>query len=408
MKRDRARILSLTLIAAGCCVTAVAQEKPTTAEPDGKIFRPAELEPTAERRAQLKLPPGFEISVFAEKLGKPRMLAVAPDGRVYVTRRGPKGDVLLLRDTDGDGKAEPPITVATIPHVHGIALRENTLFLAAVRELYRATVKPDGTLEKPEAIIRDLPDAGQHPNRTLAFSPKGELFLSVGSTCNAAPEPNPENATMLVVKPDGSSRAIFASGLRNTIGFAWHPASGELFGMDHGIDWLGDDGNREELNHLQRGKKYGWPFVYEDGKANPGDNPKEHTGLTWEEYAKTCENPVLTYTAHAAPMALHFYTGKNFPEEYRGDAFVTFHGSWNRGQPSGYNITRVKFAKDGKKPAAGASATAEFTDFLTGFYLPAEKGQFGRPCALAELPDGSLLLSDDGAGTLYRIRYTGK
>ena len=387
-------ILALPLI-------SLAQEKPVTAEPGGKIFRPAELKATAERQAKLKLPPGFALSVFAENLGKPRMLAVAENGQVYVTRRGPEGDVLLLRDADGDGKAEAPVVVSRIPHVHGIALRENTLYLAAVRELYRAKIKADGTLEEPQQLIRDLPDAGQHPNRTLAFSPKGELFLSVGSTCNAAPEPNPENATMLVVKTDGSRREIFASGLRNTIGFDWHPPTGELFGMDHGIDWLGDDGNREELNHLQRAKKYGWPFVFEDGRDNPGDNPKKHTGMTWEEYAKACENPARTYTAHAAPMALHFYKGKAFPEDYRNSAFVTFHGSWNRGQASGYNVSLIKFGKDGKP-------IGEFTDFLTGFYIEAEKGQFGRPCALAEMPDGSLLLSDDGGGIIYRIRYEGK
>jgi len=394
----KSRPLLLPLFAATLALTAQAAEQPTTATMQGHIFKPAQLAPTPERVAKLKLPAGFKIEIFAEKLDKPRMIAVAPNGDLYVTRRGEKGDVLLLRDADKDGKAEPPQTVARIPHVHGIALREGKLYLAAVRELYVAAIKPDGTLDEPKKLYDDLPDAGQHPNRTLAFSPNGELYLSVGSTCNAAPEPNPESATMLKVKTDGSGRTIFATGLRNTIGFAWHPEDGALHGMDHGIDWLGDDAQREELNVLKEGKKYGWPFVFENGQRNPADNPKETTGLTWEEYAKTCEPPVLTATAHSAPMALLFYTGTQFPKEYRGAAFVTFHGSWNRSEPSGYKVAHVR-VEDGK-PAA-------FEDFITGFLVQEDKAQFGRPCGLALAPDGSLFLSDDGGGVIYRISWQG-
>ncbi|MDQ3623262.1 MAG: PQQ-dependent sugar dehydrogenase [Verrucomicrobiota bacterium] len=391
------RSFSIALLTASLG-TLSAAEKPITASIQGHVFKPVQLKPSRERVSKLKAPAGFKMEIFAENLEKPRMMAVAPNGDLYVTRRGEEGDVLLLRDEDKDGKAEPPKTVAKIPHVHGIALHEGSLYLAAVRKLYVAGIKPDGMLEAPKELYGDLPDAGQHPNRTLAFSPGGELFLSVGSTCNDAPEPNPENATMLIVKTDGSGRSIFASGLRNTIGFDWQPGTGELYGMDHGIDWLGDDTQREELNHLTAGSKYGWPFVFEDGKRNPARDPKETTGMTWEEYAKTCRAPVLTATAHSAPMALLFYTSSQFPEEYRGDAFVTFHGSWNRGEPSGYKVARLQF-KDGKP--------AEFEDFLTGFYLPKEKSQFGRPCGLALARDGSLLLSDDGGGVIYRISWAG-
>lgn len=362
----------------------------------GHIFRPAEEKPTEKMIAGLKVPAGFKISKFADGLEKPRMLAVASSGDVYVTRRDPHNDVWLLRDKNGDGVAEERKQVAQIKDVHGIALRDGKVYLAAVRDLYVAEVNPDGTFAAPKAIYRDLPDAGQHPNRTLAFNKAGELFLSVGSTCNAAWEANKENATILHVNADGSGRAIFASGLRNTIGFDWHPKTGELWGMDHGIDWLGDETQKEELNRIVEGKKYGWPFVFENGQRNPGDNPQEYLKVSWDEYAKQSEPPVLTCEAHSAPMALLFYTGAQFPAEYQADAFVTLHGSWNRGQPSGYKVVRLKF-KDGKPSA--------FEDFITGFLLGEKGPQFGRPCGLALAKDGSLLMSDDSGGMIYRISY---
>lgn len=362
----------------------------------GNIFRPAQEEPGEKLISGLRLPAGFQIAIFAGGLEKPRMMAVAPNGDLYVTRRDPQNDVWLLRDTNGDGVADERKRVAQIKDVHGIALRDGKVYLAAIRDLHVADVNPDGTFGAMKTLYRDLPDAGQHPNRTLAFHKSGELFLSVGSTCNACWEGNKENATMLRVKTDGSGREIFASGLRNTIGFDLHPTTGELWGLDHGIDWLGDDTQREELNHLEEGKKYGWPFVFEKGQRNPANNPQEHLKVSWEEYAQQCEGPVLTYDAHSAPMALLFYTGTQFPAEYRESAFVTLHGSWNRGTPTGYKVVRLKF-RDGKPGG--------FEDFLTGFLVNANQAQFGRPCGLALAKDGALLLSDDSGGVIYRISY---
>lgn len=210
----------------------------------GHVLEPAGLEPTAERIASLRTPPGFEVSVFARNLGNPRMLAVADDGTVYVTRRQ-IGDVLMLRDADGDGTAEQRSVVARRPNVHGIAIDGSTMYLVTVRDLYRARILPDGSLGSLEHLIDDLPEGGQHPNRTIVIGPDRKLYVSVGSTCNACTETNPENATVLRIEPDGSSRTIFASGLRNTIGFGFHPESGVLFGMDHGTDWLGDEEQHE-------------------------------------------------------------------------------------------------------------------------------------------------------------------
>jgi len=265
-------LLMATAVTTPLC-QAAEEEPPVQLTTEGNIFRPATLEPTQKRIDGLKVPEGFKVTVFAKDLEAPRMMAVDAKGNVYVTRRDPQSDVLLLRNNNG--VAEKPVTVAKIPHVHGIALRDGKLYLAAVRELYTAEIHEDGTLDEPKRIASDLPDAGQHANRTLRFSPDGELFLSVGSTCNASPEANPENATMLVVAKDGSTRRTFASGLRNTIGFDWDPQTKELWGIDHGIDWLGDEIQQEELNHIMEGKKYGWPFVYEDGKPLPPAGPEK-------------------------------------------------------------------------------------------------------------------------------------
>jgi glucose/arabinose dehydrogenase len=273
----------------------------------GSILEPRKLEAAeATVKARVRLPRGFSLSVFARELVNPRVLAVSEAGHVYVSRRA-ENDVLLLKDTDGDGRADEKISVASRPGLHGIAITGSTMFLVANKDLYRAEIQQDGKLGELTRLIRDLPDAGQHRTRTIGVGPDGKLYVSVGSTCNECEESNPENATILKISQDGKMRTIFASGLRNTIGFAWHPSTGELFGMDHGIDWLGDNEQREELNHIRQGRQYGWPFIYDDGRVNPQSNPPgAMTAETWREIS---EKPVLSYTAHAAPVQMLFYTG---------------------------------------------------------------------------------------------------
>lgn len=324
------------------------------------------------------------------------MLAVAPNGDVYVTRRDPLNDVWLLRDANGDGVAEIKRRVARIEHVHGITIREGKAYLAAVRKFYVASIAGDGSLATPQVLYSDLPDAGQHPNRTVKFSPGGQLFLSIGSTANAAPEPNPENATMVVLSPTGSGRSIYAKGLRNTIGFDWHPETKELWGMDHGIDWLGDLEHREELNKIVRGADYGWPFIYDNQKFNLHQNPEEATGLTWEEYAARTKPPVLGLDPHSAPMEFLFYHGTQFPAAYRNQAFVALHGSWNRARPVGYSVVTITFQNGQPKSVA---------NFLTGFLGQESKAQFGRPVGMVIAKDGALLISDDSGGMIYRVSY---
>ena len=362
----------------------------------GHILEPKKL-PPKELLPNVAVPKGFEINVFAEGLVNPRMIAVSESGAVYVTRRD-VGDVIKLVDFDGDGIADKKEIVANRPGMHGIAIDKKTVYLTTVNDLYKADILADGKFGPLERFVDDLPDGGQHPNRTLAVGPDGKLYVSVGSTCNACDETSPESATMLQMNKDGTQRKIFASGLRNTIGFAFEPTTGELWGMDHGIDWLGDNEQHEELNHLVEGKQYGWPYIYDDGKFNPQDEPPGDISL--QEWAARSVNPIGFYTPHAAPMQMAFYTGNKFPAEYRGDAFFALRGSWNRKPPAGYEIARVHF--EGGKPV-------KFEAFAQGFLSKEGDRWFhhGRLAGLAQAKDGSLLFSDDTGGVIYRIAYTG-
>nr|WP_315249603.1 YbhB/YbcL family Raf kinase inhibitor-like protein [uncultured Duganella sp.] len=360
------------------------------------IVKPAKVDASAERIAALKAPPGFTVSAFASGLKNIRIIAVAPNGNIYVSRRD-QGDVLLLKDANRDGVADgPPVTVAARPGAHGLAIRDNKLYLATVKEVFVADILSDGRLSALKLIIGDLPDSGQHPNRTLAFGPDGMLYISAGSTCNTCNESNPENATVLRATPDGKQRSIFASGLRNTIGFDWHLRSGELWAMDHGIDFLGDDEQQEELNKIELGKQYGWPHVYGAGAIYPQSTPPGD--ISKEEWKARSEPMVLGYTAHAAPMQMLFYRAAAFPAEYQGDAFVTMRGSWNRSTPSGYEIVRVRFADNQPK---------SIEPFVTGFLTDGGKTHIARPVGLAVAADGALLMADDANGVLYRIAYSG-
>ncbi len=357
----------------------------------GHVFKPETVEATPEKVQQLKVPEGFQVGQFATGLGKPRMMAVTDQGNVYVTTRA--GEVLLLKDENKDGKAEQPQKVLTLDQVHGLAIQNDWLYMVTVNEVFRAKIKETGELDQPDTLITGLPDGGQHPNRTIEFGPDGKLYISVGSTCNACKETTEESATLLVADADGKNREIFAKGLRNTIGFAWEPTTKKLYGMDHGIDWLGDEEQKEELNLLEKGKDYGWPYIYGEGKFNPADEPPGDT--THEEYAKKVTNPIMMFEAHSAPLDMIFYTGNQFPEEYQNDAIVTFHGSWNKEKPSGYKVVRINF-EDGEP--------ADASDLITGF-LTEDNKQFGRVTGLAILPDSSLLISDDENGVIYRLSH---
>lgn len=364
-----------------------------SASMEGHIFKPALVDATDERVKTLKVPAGFIVTKFAENLGKPRMIAVSDKGLVYVTNRD-EGTVTLLRDTDKDGKADENKLVAKRDKMHGITIHNNKMYLITVEDVFTTDIKNDGTLGDLKMIMQGLPDGGQHANRTIAIGPDNMLYVSIGSTCNACEETREESATMVQAKLDGTDKKIFAKGLRNTIGFDWHPQTKELFGMDHGIDWLGDESQKEELNKIEKDENYGWPYVFEKGKPNLADTPPQ--GQTFEEYAKKTKFAELTYKAHSAPMSMKFYTGTQFPAGYKNSAFVAMHGSWNRAEPSGYNVVRLKF--ENGKPTG-------FEDFLSGFLVDGNKSQFGRVVGIAQHTDGSLLVTDDNNGVVYRVAY---
>ncbi|RYD25454.1 MAG: PEBP family protein, partial [Verrucomicrobiaceae bacterium] len=269
-----------------------------------------------------------------------------------------------------------------------------TVYLASPNEVFRAEVRDDGSFGPLEMIIHDLPDAGQHNTRTVQIGPNQKLYIGVGSTCNECGETNPENATILQASLDGKTRSIFAAGLRDPVGWGWHPVTGELWEVDHGIDWLGDEIPPEEVNKLEKGKFYGWPYVYADNQLNPRLDPVG--GLLKSDWLESSTPMVLGYKAHAAPMQMSFYNGAQFPKEYAGDAFVSMRGSWNRKKPVGYEVVRIKF-RDGQ--------AVSIEPFVTGFVTA--EGEKGRLCGNAVSQNGSLLFSDDRNGVIYRVSYTG-
>ncbi|HLU05483.1 MAG TPA: YbhB/YbcL family Raf kinase inhibitor-like protein [Woeseiaceae bacterium] len=393
-----------------CSTIAAQQPDPLTRfEVKGHVYEPQAVSPTDARIEQLSLPSGFRIHRFAEGLNNPRMLAVAEDGTVYVTQRKP-GNLVMLRDLDDDGVADVQKVVLEIKDLHGIFIDGTSIYLVDVNRIHAGTLLSDGGIADLQVISRGIPEAGQHPNRTLNMSPDGVLYVTIGSTCNACAETSPEYATISSVDLVTGERSIFASGLRNTLGFDWHPPSGLLYAMDQGIDWLGNEEQSEELNLIVEDGRYGWPYVYDDDELNPQDEPLYVTQLRWAELS---EEPVAGYDAHAAAMQMIFYEGEQFPGEYSNHAFVAMHGSWNRRPPSGYEVVRLKFDSSGDFYG--------FEPFVTGFLvpqpnrepplpgaqrLPAE-GFIGRPTGVATAGDGSLLISDDSNNMIYRVSYGG-
>jgi glucose/arabinose dehydrogenase len=392
----------------GAVVVAQDREPPRLEGVVGFLDKPGYLAFDQRLLSLLRVDRGFRVNVFARPGGNARIMAVREDGTVYLTRQN-EGDVVLLRDADGDGEAENVRVVAAgLKLVHGVAIHEKTLYLIAPTTVWSAPIEADGSLGEPKVVIADLPDGGQHRARTIRVGRDGKLYMGVGSTCNACDETNPENATLLRSDPDGANRETFARGLRHTIGFDWNPATGALWGMDMGTDWRGNNVPPEELNQIVAGGNYGWPFCFGARRIDRLLNAPPPNGQSRAAYCAATQPAALTYTAHSAPIGLTFYDAAAFPAQYRGDAFVTLRGSWNRTPPSGYKVVRVRF--DNGTPV-------EITDFLTGFQVdpkrhgwPAERGvtyQFARLAGIAVAADGALLVADDSNGVIYRVSYIG-
>jgi glucose/arabinose dehydrogenase len=346
--------------------------------------------------ANVEAPLGFQANVYAEGLSEPRFIAFGPDGALYVAERG-AGRITRLPDDNRDGRADTLQSFAEeLDEPHSLVFHQGAWYVGVPSGVVRLVDENgDGTAEIQEAIVDDLPP-GSHATKTVEFLPDGRMVVSIGSSCNACQEEDPRRAAIIVYDDaSGSNPQLFATGLRNAVGLAIHPQTGELWATNNGRDLMGDDLPPETVYILNEGADYGWPACHS------GDVPDPELGGP-----TACEGvaqPLITMQAHTAPLGLTFYTGNStgdstgdsFPADYAGDLFIALHGSWNRSVPVGYKVVRLPL--DGSRPAG------PLEDFATG-WLNEETGQVrGRPVGLAIGPDGALYISDDKAGYIYRI-----
>jgi glucose/arabinose dehydrogenase len=336
----------------------------------------------------VRLPTGFKMEVYTDQVPGARSIALGQRGTLFVGTRARGGKVYAVSGTPG---ASAPPTVRTIATnlntPNGIAFRDGSLYVAEINRLLRFD-DIEATLDQPpqpKVVRDDLPKDGHHGWRYIAFGPDGKLYFPIGAPCNVCNEP--KYAVITRMNADGSGQEVFARGVRNTVGFTWHPTTKQLWFTDNGRDWLGEDAPPCELNVAARaGLDFGFPYCHGKDIKDPEFGQLGDCGKITP--------PVQLLGAHVAPLGVKFYTGERFPEAYRGDAFIAEHGSWNRKEKSGYRITRVKID--------GARAVG-YEPFATGF----NRGDdvFGRPVDLLMLADGSMLVSDDTSDAIYRISY---
>jgi len=349
--------------------------------------------------AELQVPPGFRAEVFAQGLSRPRWLHVADNGDVFLVESY-DNRIRLLRDTNDDGKADQNTILVErgLNQPFGMAVAPDGKFFyvantdAVVRFPYQeGQTRLQG---KPE-VVTELTGGGynQHWTRNLIFGPGGKLYVSVGSAANVAEESLPR-ASIQVMNPDGSDRKTYAYGLRNPVGMDFNPVTGNLYATVNERDKLGDDLVPDYLTSVKPGGFYGWPYSYLGANHDPRMPSRP-------ELEKKAIVPEVLFQAHSAALGLAFYTGKQFPAEYRNDAFVAFRGSWNRSQGTGYKVVRVPFTEQGKPEGY-------YEDFLTGWLVdPSIPSVWGRPVGLAIAQDGSLLVTDEPGGKIWRISYSG-
>ncbi|MCW8914389.1 MAG: PQQ-dependent sugar dehydrogenase [Magnetovibrio sp.] len=339
---------------------------------------------------KLLLPDGFHISVFAHT-PKARSLALASQlGVVFVSTRHDTIYAIPLRDDDGLIPTHPVLTELKSPN--GIAWKDGYLYVAEQHRLTRYRVPSLDALpgSKPEILFDDLPNKSWHGNRYIAFGSDGALYVGIGAACNVCSLHGFEGSILKFTPGRWGQPEHIATGVRNTVGMDTHPRSGTLFFTDNGADGMGDDSPPDELNALKvPGSHFGFPWYGGGADRTP------HFKLL-PPPADTVQ-PQIKFQAHVAPLGVDFYDGRMFPEDYRHDAFVAQHGSWNRSEPVGYRIVRVHFDKSGQ--------AVRHEPFIEG-WLQKNGDVLGRPVDLEELPDGSLLISDDGAGLIYRVTYS--
>jgi glucose/arabinose dehydrogenase len=344
----------------------------------------------------VRLPPGFAIDIYAEGVQAARSMALGANGTVFVgtfgllTGQQNVGKVFAVRDTNNDGKADQVLTIAEgLNQPNGVAFHNGALFVAEMQRIIRYD-NIESRLSNPPApvVVRDgFTPSGNHQWRYIAFGPDGKLYIALGAPCNVCKTEEP-SATIARMNPDGSAFEIYARGVRNSVGIAFHPQNGQMWFTDNGRDLLGDNLPSDEVNHAsEAGQHFGFPACHQgdvlDAEFGKGDDCAKY------------RSPATKLGPHVAALGLRFYTGKMFPEEYQNELFIAQHGSWNRRNPLGYRIGLVH-VHDGRY-ASGQRIFAE--GFLQG------RQAWGRPADLLVLGDGSMLVSDDLQGKIYRITY---
>ena len=340
----------------------------------------------------IKLPAGFVISVYANNVPGARSMTLSPGGTLFVGTRD-QGIVYAIPDKNGDGKIDQVITIASgLNSPNGVALRDGNLYVAEISRVIRFD-NIGTSLNSPPApvVVNDsFPGDASHGWKFIRFGPDGMLYVPVGAPCNVCERADERYASIMRMNPDGTGLEVFAHGIRNTVGFDWHPQTGELWFTDNGRDWLGDDVPPDELNHApEPGMNFGFPYCHGGDIPDPdfGDDRK------CEEFTP----PAMKLGPHVAALGMRFYTGSMFPAEYRNQIFIAEHGSWNRTVPIGYRITLVRLQGDN---------AVSYEVFAEGWLQGGSA--WGRPVDVLVMPDGALLVSDDRAGVIYRIHYAGE
>lgn len=337
----------------------------------------------------ISLPPGFHIGYYAENVPNARSMTLSPDGTLFVGTR--QGSLYAIRDTNQDYVADEVMTLAqNMNSPNGVAVRDGALYVAEIDRILRYDNIEASLPNLPEPVVINdsYPSDGTHGWKFIAFGPDGRLYVPVGSPCDNCVIDGTPYGKITTLAPDGSDLQVFADGLRNSVGFDWHPETGDLWFTDNGPDGLGDDIPPDELNRATgAGLNFGFPYCHGGTVADPTFGSQRPCS----EFTP----PVQPLGPHVAALGLRFYTGDQFPEEYRNQIFIAEHGSWARTNPLGYRITLVRLE---------GNEAVSYEPFAEG-WLGNNTQSWGRPVDVQVMPDGSLLVSDDRAGAIYRIWY---
>lgn len=392
MKRLRTLPISILAAVVLCCSSAT-KETPLAVSPTEDGSLPAVTEASAKLPlSSIKLPEGFAISIYAE-VDDARSMALSPNGTLFIGNKS--GDkVYAVRDLDGDYKADKKWVIASgLNMPNGVAFKNGNLYVAEVSRVtkFKDIESKLNNPGRPEVVYDKFPTETHHGWKYIAFGPDGKLYVPVGAPCNICESKEPIYASIHRMNDDGTGLELFASGVRNTVGFTWHPESKDIWFTDNGRDMMGDDVPPCELNTApKQGMHFGYPYCHGGMIKDPEFGNKRPCA----DFTK----PVQNLGAHVAALGLKFYTGGMFPTQYTNQILLAEHGSWNRTRKSGYKISLVKLE--------GGEATS-YESFASGWLDETSQNAWGRPVDVILLSDGSLLVSDDKAGVIYRIAYKG-